>query len=277
MGDARRRFGTWSRRLVLGIGVTGVVASCGKSVRDGGGDDDRSSAGAGDSGGGSGNASGGRGGATVGRGGSVATGGRSGSTATGGFGGTTGGASTGGSGGDAGCGEPGAAGDPFAHCPSTAFGDQPLSSCTFEATCEALDCGALWSQFDETGCRRRECRAQADCSSGERCLPAVLAGQTGCYSSVYEECEWYCGECFCSASEDCATVAFCQPAADFPPENDCPVADIACEELWYFRDRVETDFEKGYADDVTFSFDACLDAIEERSAECQGGGGAPGL
>ena len=203
--------------------------------------------------------------------------GRAGMTPTGGRGGTTGGASTGGSSGEAGCTEPGAAGDPLSDCPSTAFGDQPRSSCTFEATCETLGCGHPWSQFDLSGCRRRQCTSQANCSLDHRCLPAVLAGVINCYSSVYEECESDCGECSCTASSDCATVAFCQPTKNFPPENDCPVEAIACENLGYFRTLVEIDLEQGYADDVTFSFQACLDAIEERFDDCRGGGGAPGL
>jgi hypothetical protein len=51
---------------------------------------------------------------------------------------------------------------------------------------------------------------------------------------------------------------------------------MACDELSYFRTLVEIDSERGYADDVTFSFTACLDAIAERFDECRGGGGAPG-
>jgi hypothetical protein len=94
---------------------------------------------------------------------------------------------------------------------------------------------------------------------------------------VYEECEPECGSCVCVVSSDCSTVAFCQPTVTFPPENDCPVETIACDDLSYYRTFVEMYLEQGWPDDITLSLEACALAIAERFDECRGGGGAPGL
>jgi hypothetical protein len=269
-----------SARLVTAASVLALVLACGKSMRRTGAHGDEAGAGgAAASGGRGGGSSGGRGGAQS-NGGSIAPGGRGATGGAGGGQGGTGGAGgrspAGGSGGDGGCSVEEVEEDSLAHCQG-ALGDEPVSTCTFEATCAELGCGHPWSQFDLAGCRRRECTSQADCSPEHRCLPSVLAGATNCYSSVYEQCDPDCGECVCVASSDCSTVAFCQPTATFPPESDCPVEAIECERLSYFRTLVETCLESGYGDDITSSLEACVEAIAERFDECRGGGGAPGL
>ncbi len=239
--------------------------------RTGSDGDEAGAGGAAPSGGSAGSSTGGRSGGT---GGSGASGGLGATGGAGGGQGASGGSGgrppTGGAGGEAGCSVEEVEEDSLAHCSGT-FGDQPVSTCTFEATCTALGCGHPWSQFDLSGCRRRQCTSDTECESDHRCLPAVLAGATNCYSSVYEDCEPQCGECLCVASSDCSTVAFCQPVATFPPEGDCPVATIDCEELSYFRTLVEVYLEAGYSDDINASLEACLDAIANRFDECPGG------
>jgi hypothetical protein len=249
-----------------------VAWACGKSVRRTGGDD-RASGGVergGDT------ANGGRDGTNAGLGGAVATtGGRMPTGGTAGLGGVSG-SLAGSSSGDAGCATTEAE-DSLAHCPrlgSFEYG-QPASSCPFEATCEALSCGHLWSDFDENGCRRLPCDSQSDCSSSERCVPAALAGELGCYSSVHEGCEPYCSVCQCSASSDCAALAFCQPAQDFPPSGDCPIEGRACNDLSYYRSILEIYLEHAYADDISNALESCAEDVADRIAACLGTGGAP--
>jgi hypothetical protein len=185
------------------------------------------------------------------------------------------GSETGGSSGDAGCATTEVE-NSLAHCPDVALeGGQPRSSCPFDETCEALNCGDAWSDFDENGCRRLPCESQSDCSSSERCLPAALAGVLGCYSSIVEGCEPYCSSCGCTATDDCAAAAFCQPALDFPASGDCPIEGRACSDLPYYRTILEIYLEHGYAEDIARALEACADDVADKIAACLGAGGAP--
>ena len=273
MADERRRVrGRASARWMVGLCGVMIAWACGKSVRRAGGADQ--AAGGAEQGGDT--ANGGRDGTNAGLGGAVATtGGRMPTGGKAGLGGVSG-SSMGGSSGDAGC-ETIDVEDSLAHCPrlgSFEFG-QPASSCPFEATCEALNCGDTWSDFDENGCRRVPCESQSDCTSSERCLPEVLAGKLDCHSSILEGCEPYCSSCQCSGTDDCAPVAFCQPAVDFPASNDCPIEGFACNDLPYYRTMLEIHLERGYEGDIASALESCADDVADRIAACLGTGGAP--
>ena len=279
MGKQRRRVFDRASALVLAAAcLTGFASSCGKSVRHSGDEDaggGTRTGGTRPSGGDSGVTTGGLGGTQAGRGGSgPATGGlggtqagRGGTSEPGGSGGTNE-PDPGGTGGGAGC-EDGEVPNSLAHCPAVPLkGGQPSSSCDFEVTCGMLRCGEPWSDFDAQGCRRLPCRSEADCAAGERCVAAVLDGNFECFSSVQESCEWFCG-CSCSSSDDCRAGAFCQPAADFPKEDDCALDALDCTDVAFLRLRV-TDYivDGGFESEVARDLSDCADAVEVRYDEC---------
>jgi hypothetical protein len=153
------------------------------------------------------------------------------------------------------------------------------TTCTFEDTCRELDCGATWSQFDASGCRRPTCTASSQCDDDERCVASSLVGANGCYSSVFEGCELDDCSCVCGASADCETLAFCQPAADFPEAADCPISTVGCAglpelismlELW--TDGVDT----GDLTDLDTAMLACQTKAEHALERCNGHGGEGG-
>jgi hypothetical protein len=271
MAEERRWVrGRASTRWVVGLCGVMVAWACGKSVRQTGGDG--RAAGGAEQGGAA--ADGGRDGTNAGLGGAVATGG----IPTGGKAGLGGvsGSSMGGSSGQAGC-ETTEVEDSLAHCPRLGAAEwgQPASSCPFEATCEELHCGAPWSDFDENGCRRVPCESESACSASERCMPTALAGVIGCRSSILEGCEPYCSSCQCIGTDDCAAVAFCQPAVDFPPSDDCPVASFACNDLPYYRTMLEIQLQRDYESDIATALESCAEDVADRIAACLGTGGAP--
>lgn len=172
---------------------------------------------------------------------------------------------------------------PLAECApfSTPDGDQRTVSttCSFEATCEALDCGGIWSDFDANGCRRHMCKGSNECDDGERCVAALLVGGPDCYSSVYEGCELDGCSCSCSASDDCVAGAFCQPAADFPEAADCQASSKECAELPYYIDMLElwTDgLDPDALSDTDSAMLACEKEAERALAHCPGHGGEGG-
>ncbi len=103
-------------------------------------------------------------------------------------------------------------------------------------------------------------------------MPSVLHGND-CYSSVIEGCEVECAQCSCSASADCAQVAYCLPAADYPPSEECDLSGMSCSDLTQFLFDLDlTDYEG----DVAAALAACHAKVADRIAECDGGAGNGG-
>ena len=52
------------------------------------------------------------------------------------------------------------------------------ANCSFEAACDTVECGALWSPYDANLCVRALCHSSAECASGQRCVaPPLLVTQ----------------------------------------------------------------------------------------------------
>lgn len=120
--------------------------------------------------------------------------------------------------------------DPFAHCMVPPLIDG--TTCSFEQTCEALDCGAPWSLQNDKGCLRTTCVTDGDCGLGALCVPAPVAGlfsdwlTAGC-----ESCDLVDGGCSCTCLEGGPPRAVCLDRAAFPVEDQCPIAGLPCLEL----------------------------------------------
>jgi uncharacterized membrane protein YgcG len=102
----------------------------------------------------------------------------------------------------------------------------------------------------------------------------VLHGDD-CYSAIYEGCEQGCDRCGCVATEDCAQVAYCLRAEDYPPSEECDLSQQSCDVLSLFVSRLDpTDYEGDTADAVV----ACRTKVLDKLADCngQGGGGGQG-
>jgi len=241
-----------------------VAASCGKSESDHAAHPSAGTAGASAgvpvAAGGSGTGAGGAGGvaAASGKGGAA--------SGTGGLGASAG---------AAGCNRPDEVEDSLSHCPPAPKrdGGQPTSSCSLEATCEALGCGQPWSDFDVQGCLRPYCDGDDDCDADERCVPETLVGELGCHSSIFEGCSPECDGCGCEASADCRSVAFCQPVSEFPESADCSVRGRSCDQLEEWRGALDTG---SYAPEVVLALEACAMRLDRAVAACAGEGGAAG-
>ncbi|HEX6276258.1 MAG TPA: hypothetical protein VFZ53_24630 [Polyangiaceae bacterium] len=257
------------------VGCLGFVACGGSSLRndagnDGSSNDDQSTggmpgsggatSGTGGSNGGTTNPTGGRGGTTAGRGGT-----------TSGGGGTTGG--RGGTGGEgAGAGEPSTGGD-------AGGGGRPVCelaggvTCSFEDSCTVLGCGKAWSHYDENRCGRTGCEETGLCEAGERCVAAPVAGRFDdpCGNQA-DSCDVTASGCECLYYEECFPSAVCLPVGEFPPDDDCPIAELDCEGLEQAAATL-----RGYLDGDAFlepyeppgniasSLQACLDAVAARA------------
>ncbi|HEX6275848.1 MAG TPA: hypothetical protein VFZ53_22555 [Polyangiaceae bacterium] len=206
------------------------------------------------------NPMGGQGGTTGGQGGRGGTGPPGGNPSTGGAGARGGESGTGG--------EAGGGGDT---CTLSGI------TCSFRETCDILGCGTAWSHYDEKMCERGSCAPTGTCELGERCVAAPVAGRFDepC-SNLAESCETTASGCECRYHEECFPSAVCLRVDLFPPENDCPIADLDCAEL----DQADRTL-RGYLDgDVFFepyeppanvasSLEACRAAVEARwQAEC---------
>jgi hypothetical protein len=212
------------------VGLVGFVACGGVSIRNDSGDggDDGSTGGGsagtreetgGASPGGTSSATGGRGITIGGQGGSGA---RGGTPSTGGDGGRGAVSGDAGGGGDAGAGAGG-----VSTC-ELAGG----TSCSFAATCAMLGCGTPWSSYDENLCVRANCALTGVCEAGERCVAAPVAGgfDDPCGNQA-DSCDATAVGCQCVFYEECFPSAVCLPFDAFPPEKDCPIANLNCGEL----------------------------------------------
>lgn len=276
----------WTATLLLGASVV-LAYGCG--------DDDSSNPG-----GSSGNAgrpgaggSSGRGGSGVGAmgphvGGTSGTGGNKGGTGSGGKSGRAGmGGSTagGGAGGEAGRCDDEVSRHQLAQCSSVSTTEGPLdtiqTTCSFDATCDALHCGEVSSPFDASGCRRQDCTSSADCGAQERCFAPPLAGLSGCFATAVEGCSLADGcHCGCAFVPSCDPAAYCMPASEHPAADDCPLGNISCGELGYFIETLQGYELTGAAGegpgDLGTALAECLSKAQIKQASCNGSGGAGG-
>ncbi len=77
----------------------------------------------------------------------------------------------------------------------------PVSSCSFEATCEQIGCGG--QQFDENGCQRPTCDDDDDCSPSEECVHLD--------ATFTSACEMSGDVCQCGGATIAIPGAFCNP------------------------------------------------------------------
>jgi hypothetical protein len=148
------------------------------------------------------------------------------------------------------------------------------TTCSFEDTCNDLNCGAPWSDFDANGCRRATCTSSATCGTGERCVPSVLY-EPQCNPGVYERCSVEsCGHCACSTSADCNIVGFCFSVADYPTSGDCNIALNDCTgaaaRLAYLE------LGNSFTADAADAIDACAQRLHGILTACAGGMGTSG-
>lgn len=106
-------------------------------------------------------------------------------------------------------------------------------SCSAEEACAALDCGEIWSEFDEDGCRKdlEFCSADTDCTASKRCVPnPVLGNFREPFQIGYDSCAIQRGRCVCQRyPEDVAGT--CLSLTEYPSEQDCPVESLDCDAL----------------------------------------------
>jgi hypothetical protein len=176
----------------------------------------------------------------------------------------------------------GVATDPFAHCTVPPLVE--VATCSFEQACERLECGKPWSLQGEDGCLRETCTWDEDCSDGERCIPAPVAGAfeewltLGC-----DSCELTTqGQCVCSCLESGDEFrAVCLPRSEFPPSRDCPIDGLSCAELGAAANVVESYRNIEDLFELAEPLDRCIEKIaDQRRTQCgvggQGGAGGEG-
>jgi len=148
-----------------------------------------------------------------------------------GGGGSSGGAagSSGGSAGSGGSNDTDSGGG-FSQCKTP-----PNSTCSAEDTCKQLGCGTSL-QYDEHGCLRTQCTADADCGADERCALSQCEGPATCTVEG--------GQCTCSVIDICGQVPRCNPVTLAGTRGDwvsldvtyasgpCPTLD-GCTSTWH--------------------------------------------
>jgi hypothetical protein len=131
--------------------------------------------------------------------------------------------------------------------------------------------------YDESLCHRTSCEETGTCPAGHRCVAAPVAGRfiDPCRLEV-DSCDPSGEACECIEYEECSPGVHCLPVDEFPAEDDCPIADLDCDEL-----EVATLTLEAYLDGSVFFFpyeapanvassvQACVDAVEARlDADC---------
>lgn len=265
--------------VVLGVSAA-VAAGCGESVKHAGSDDSGGSSGSSGKNGQSGRGDGGSSGKSGGAGPKAGMGGSSGRGSAGRAGGGSAGDGGGGNGGEAAMCSVNETPHKLADCPEVFTTDEPrdtvLTTCSFDATCEALGCGKPTSQFEANGCRRQQCASSEGCADGQRCVAPVLAGETDCGYSVYEGCE--VGDscrCSCIHSDDCANIAVCMPASVQPPSKDCALEGLDCDDIsWLSSELEEWLGDAQWQGDLVEALEACEQKVTAALDACDGAGGA---
>ncbi len=294
----------------LVIACLGLVYGCGDDDDDNGGGSGRAgtsgTAGRGGTGGGGTAGHGGTGGhgGTSGRG--TMTGGKAGhaeggtsGNAEGGAAGHAGGGASGMSGGGSGNQGGSCDADATPHKLSSAcepvpiweggYEDSLTTNCSFEAACEAVKCGTLWSAYDANMCRRPLCHSSAECGSGERCIAPPLVGDFNCYFNAENNSDFYehnlQSDCSCLLElSECAPRAYCVSAADYPPADDCPVASMTCDQLNDLAFGVVGPFDwlspitsaAENTSDLVIALSDCASKSQDAYAACEGHGGNGG-
>jgi hypothetical protein len=171
----------------------------------------------------------------------------------------------------------------------TLCGSRPLPDgvyCSAEAACEALECGAPWSLFDANGCARRNCSFGNPCPTGQRCVPAIVAGafERACFRE-YDRCDDSRGSCSChgfywneadgTSVGGCLPLAVCLPEPEFSAEHDCPIDGLNCDQLRladtnlyeYLKSQFEVESGLMPAENKAM-VQSCLDRVEARLFAC---------
>ncbi|HTQ04533.1 MAG TPA: hypothetical protein VMI54_11785 [Polyangiaceae bacterium] len=161
------------------------------------------------------------------------------------------------------------------------YQDTTTTDCTFESACAAAHCGTLWSAYDANMCRRPLCRSSDECGEGERCMAPPLLGDVTCYfDPEYPDGFSVASDCSCSfLPTECAPRAYCLPAADYPPENDCPVEHMSCDDLSVGYDAAFdwlSSLEIPDGSDLGSALASCQSKIQAALPACESGGGDGG-
>lgn len=156
------------------------------------------------------------------------------------------------------------------NCADTAY-----TSCSTQATCDALGCGQPWSEFDANGCLRQGCASSDECGASERCVASNLHAAPECLASISHGCRPTAdGTCECTGEDSCGPRGFCQPAADFPLASECDVTGMSCRDLSALLSEVQ---ERGhFTGDTAQSLTTCENRVVSALATCDGVAGAAG-
>jgi hypothetical protein len=117
--------------------------------------------------------------------------------------------------------------------------------------------------------------------SGRRRSGGRLLGDFNCYFDYFSG-DGQQADCSCAFEEsECAPRAYCLSAADYPPENDCRVEQMSCEQLadgyvapfdWLWPVTSQADSTS----DLVSALGDCEEKIHTACVACQGGeGGGP--
>jgi hypothetical protein len=165
------------------------------------------------------------------------------------------------------------------------YEDTLTTNCSFDAACDAVQCGALWSPYDANLCRRALCHSSDECAMGERCVAPPLLGDFNCYFDYFSDGHYAQSlqpDCSCRFEpSECAPRAYCLPAADYPPANDCPIAGMTCDDLSNAQGPFDwlapVTLAAASTSDLVIALNDCSTKIQAAyAAACQGGGGQGG-
>lgn len=178
----------------------------------------------------------------------------------------------------------------FSHCeepPLTMEG----STCTEEATREALRCGEPGSPHGADCCVRQRCKSDADCGEDSRCLPRVVQRPDNLEEgATTESCETYCSlegvpSCRCTTTDDFDLNGYCVGIDEGIERFECDLRGRSCDdlEMWAFnlesfftdpryepapRDTTIAACAEKVAEALAQRCDACDCTVEETDAEC---------
>ena len=144
-------------------------------------------------------------------------------------------------------------------------------TCSFDESCAVLGCGTAWSRYDENRCVRADCAGTGLCGAGERCVSAPVGGgfDEPC-GNESDSCDVTASGCECLRYEECFASAVCLPIDEFPPEKDCPIANLDCAELERAMATLEAYLDGGSdvflepyeaPANLTADLQACFDAV----------------